>query len=52
MLKDMSNRDKWKGRKILFVRTGGLLGLYDKVDQLSSFVGTYRRMSLQGVVTL
>lgn len=52
MLKDMSNTDKWKGRKILFVHTGGLLGLHDKVDQLSSFVETCRRMSLQEVVTL
>jgi len=52
MLKDMSITDNWKGRKILFVHTGGLLGLYDKVDQLSAFVATCRRMSLQELLTL
>ncbi|KAK1644375.1 hypothetical protein QYE76_062180 [Lolium multiflorum] len=51
MLKDMSsNPTKWKGRKVLFVHTGGLLGLYDKVDQLSSEVGSWRRMDLQEFV--
>lgn len=34
MLKDMSdNPAKWEGRRVLFVHTGGLLGLYDKVDR-------------------
>jgi len=48
MLKDMSsNPAKWKGRKVLFVHTGGLLGLYDKVDQLSSLAGNWRRMDLE-----
>ena len=48
MLKDMSNnRSKWEGRKVLFVHTGGLLGLYDKVDQLSSLAGGWRRMDLE-----
>lgn len=47
LLKDMAgNPAKWKGRKILFVHTGGLLGLYDKVDQLSSSAGSWRRMDL------
>ncbi|KAK3155414.1 hypothetical protein QOZ80_2BG0203030 [Eleusine coracana subsp. coracana] len=48
MLKDMAaNPAKWKGRKVLFVHTGGLLGLYDKADQLSSLAGSWRRMELE-----
>ncbi|KAK3120509.1 hypothetical protein QOZ80_9AG0689030 [Eleusine coracana subsp. coracana] len=48
MLKDMAaNPAKWKGRKVLFVHTDGLLGFYDKVDQLSSLAGSWRRMELE-----
>ncbi|KAM0926823.1 hypothetical protein ACQ4PT_003015 [Festuca glaucescens] len=48
LLKDMSsNPAKWKGRKVLFIHTGGLLALYDKVDQLSSLAGSWRRMDLE-----
>ncbi|PKA64372.1 1-aminocyclopropane-1-carboxylate deaminase [Apostasia shenzhenica] len=47
LLKDMdSNPAKWKGRKVLFMHTGGLLGLYDKVEQLASTVGNWRKMEL------
>ena len=47
LLKDMSeNPKKWEGRKILFVHTGGLLGLYDKVDQMASLAGSWRRMDV------
>ncbi|XP_028805533.1 bifunctional D-cysteine desulfhydrase/1-aminocyclopropane-1-carboxylate deaminase, mitochondrial [Neltuma alba] len=47
MLKDMSeNPKKWEGRKVLFIHTGGLLGLYDKVDQLAPLVGNWRRMDV------
>ncbi|GAV89531.1 PALP domain-containing protein, partial [Cephalotus follicularis] len=47
MMKDMSeNPSKWEGRKILFIHTGGLLGLYDKVDQMSSLVGNWQRMDV------
>eukprot|EP00959_Pyramimonas_sp_CCMP1952_P170081 3553264-Pyramimonas_sp.AAC.1 len=28
----------YEGRKMLFVHTGGLLGMYDKVDQLQPMV--------------
>jgi D-cysteine desulfhydrase len=28
------NPGEWEGRKVLFVHTGGLLGMYDKVEQL------------------
>ena len=47
MLKDMSeNPNKWEGRNILFIHTGGLLGLYDKVDQLAPLIGNWRRMEV------
>ena len=29
----------WRGRRVIFLHTGGLLGLYDKADQLAPFVG-------------
>ncbi|CAH2036106.1 unnamed protein product [Thlaspi arvense] len=37
----------WEGRKILFIHTGGLLGLYDKVDQMGSLMGNWNRMDVQ-----
>ncbi|KAJ4764948.1 D-cysteine desulfhydrase [Rhynchospora pubera] len=47
MLKDMaSNPAKWQGRKVLFIHTGGLLGLYDKTEQMASLIGNWRRMEL------
>lgn len=47
LVKDINeNPKKWEGRKILFIHTGGLLGLYDKVDQLGSFVGNWQRMDV------
>uniref|UniRef100_A0A2N9IRD3 Tryptophan synthase beta chain-like PALP domain-containing protein n=1 Tax=Fagus sylvatica TaxID=28930 RepID=A0A2N9IRD3_FAGSY len=47
MMKDMAeNPKKWEGRKILFIHTGGLLGLYDKVEEMASFVGNWRRMDV------
>lgn len=30
--------EEWQGRKVLFVHTGGLLGMYDKADQLQALV--------------
>lgn len=36
----------WEGRKILFIHTGGLLGLYDKVDQMASLMGNWSRMDV------
>ncbi|KAL8456352.1 hypothetical protein ACS0TY_034535 [Phlomoides rotata] len=36
MMKDMAeNPGKWEGRKVLFIHTGGLLGLFDKTDQIA-----------------
>ena len=47
MMKDMSeNPKKWEGRKILFIHTGGLLGLYDKADQMGSMLGKWHRMDV------
>ena len=51
LLKDIAgNPVKWKGRKILFVHTGGLLGLYDKADQLPPLAGSWRRMDLEDTI--
>ena len=47
MIKDMAqNPTKWENRKILFIHTGGLLGLFDKTEELASSVGGWRRMDL------
>ncbi|KAF8389642.1 hypothetical protein HHK36_024161 [Tetracentron sinense] len=51
MLKDMAeNPAKWEGRKILFIHTGGLLGLYDKVEEMASMMGNWCRMDLHDAV--
>lgn len=47
MIKDMAeDPKKWAGRKILFIHTGGLLGLFDKVEQMASFAGNWCRMDV------
>lgn len=47
MIKDMAeNPSKWEGRNILFIHTGGLLGLYDKVEQMGSLVGKWCKMNI------
>lgn len=47
MMKDMAeNPAMWEGRKILFIHTGGLLGLYDKVEQMAPLVGNWRQMDI------
>ncbi|KAM1238849.1 hypothetical protein TB2_039479 [Malus domestica] len=47
MMKDMAeNPKKWEGRKILFIHSGGLLGLYDKVEQMAPLLGNWRRMDV------
>ncbi|KAK4778539.1 hypothetical protein SAY86_006067 [Trapa natans] len=47
MMKDMTQNPKnWEGRKVLFVHTGGLLGLFDKIDQMASSVANWRRMDV------
>ncbi|KAL5545189.1 hypothetical protein UlMin_008973 [Ulmus minor] len=45
LLKEMRENPKdWEGRKILFIHTGGLLGLYDKVEQMAPSLGNWNRM--------
>lgn len=47
MLNDMAqNPKKWEGRRVLFVHTGGLLGLFDKVDQIAPLVKNWNRMDV------
>ncbi|XP_057509600.1 putative D-cysteine desulfhydrase 1, mitochondrial [Actinidia eriantha] len=47
MMKDMAeNPKKWEGRNILFIHTGGLLGLFDKTDQMESLVGNWCKMDI------
>lgn len=47
MMKDMTqNPAKWESRKILFIHTGGLLGLFDKAEEMASSVGGWRRMDI------
>eukprot|EP00878_Enallax_costatus_P016119 GHUV01016906.1.p1 GENE.GHUV01016906.1~~GHUV01016906.1.p1 ORF type:complete len:353 (+),score=116.29 GHUV01016906.1:1288-2346(+) len=41
--------DYWRGKKVLFVHTGGLLGMYDKMDQLQPLVQDLGRSSRMDV---
>jgi len=35
LLEEMKqHEEQWKGRKVLFLHTGGLFGMYDKISQL------------------
>lgn len=44
LLQDMARApDQWRGRRVLFVHTGGLLGMYDKLDQLQGLVAGMQR---------
>lgn len=48
LMKDITeNPEKWQGRKILFIHTGGLLGLFDKTNELGTMVGNWKQMELQ-----
>lgn len=51
LLKDIAqNPLKWEGRRVLFIHTGGLLGLFDKVDQMSSMLGSWRKMDIDDAI--
>lgn len=51
MLKDMAeNPSQWEGKKVLFVHTGGLLGMYDKVQQLQPLIGKWERFKIAETV--
>lgn len=44
LLRDMQREpEAWRGRRVLFVHTGGLLGMYDKLDQLQPLVAGLQR---------
>lgn len=44
LLADMAaSPNAWRGRKVLFIHTGGLLGMYDKLDQLQPLVEAQQR---------
>lgn len=49
LLRDMQESpDEWQGRKVLFLHTGGLLGMYDKVSQLQPLLeGLHKSERLQ-----
>ena len=39
LLKDLkADSDRWKGRRVLFLHTGGLLSMFEKSDQLQPLV--------------
>lgn len=47
MLKDMKEKpENWVGRQVLFIHTGGLLGMYDKVQQLQPLIGKWQRFQI------
>jgi 1-aminocyclopropane-1-carboxylate deaminase/D-cysteine desulfhydrase-like pyridoxal-dependent ACC family enzyme len=44
LLKDMAaDPARWQGRRVLFIHTGGLLGMYDKAAQLEPLVAARGR---------
>lgn len=49
MLRDMAeNPNKWSGKKVLFIHTGGLLGLFDKTEEMISMMGgNWHRMEVE-----
>ena len=51
LLRDMKQHpENWIGRKVLFVHTGGLLGMYDKVQLLQPMIGKWQRFQLPASV--
>ncbi|OQS02352.1 D-cysteine desulfhydrase [Thraustotheca clavata] len=49
LIKDLNeNPSKFQGKSILFVHTGGMFGLYDKVNELSAdAIGTVKQFQLE-----
>ena len=37
--------DEWRGRRVMFLHTGGLLGMYDKLSQLEPIIERTARAS-------
>ncbi|GLJ38908.1 hypothetical protein SUGI_0793120 [Cryptomeria japonica] len=51
MLRDMvENPSKWEGRKVLFIHSGGLLGMFDKMQQLQPLIGKWQRFKVDDSV--
>ncbi|XP_022885388.1 putative D-cysteine desulfhydrase 1, mitochondrial isoform X2 [Olea europaea var. sylvestris] len=47
MIRNMAENPKnWEGRRVLFIHTGGLLGLFDKTQELAPLVSNWRRMDI------
>lgn len=47
MVDDMRlNPGEWEGKTVLFIHTGGLLGMYEKLSQLQPLFGKWNRMAL------
>ncbi|KAH7446110.1 hypothetical protein KP509_01G039500 [Ceratopteris richardii] len=47
LLRDMKEKPgEWSGKKVLFVHTGGLLGMYDKLQQLQPFISKWKRFQI------
>lgn len=47
LMKQMAeNPTKWEGRRVLFIHTGGLLGLFDKSEEMATLVGKWRTMDV------
>ena len=41
----------WRGRRVLYLHTGGLLGMYDKLDQLQPLLEGTNRVQRMKVST-
>ncbi|KAK1390000.1 bifunctional D-cysteine desulfhydrase/1-aminocyclopropane-1-carboxylate deaminase, mitochondrial [Heracleum sosnowskyi] len=53
MMKQMAeNPTNWEGRRVLFIHTGGLLGLFDKTEEMAALVGKWRTMDVHESVPL
>lgn len=47
MIDDMrASPEEWEDKAVLFVHTGGLLGMYEKISQLQPLFGKWNRMAL------
>ncbi|KAI6694310.1 hypothetical protein NL676_022020 [Syzygium grande] len=52
MMRDMAeNPTKWEERRVLSVHMGGLLGLFDKVDQVALTISNWQRLDVDESVS-
>ena len=53
LLQDMKSApETWRGRRVLFWHTGGMLGMFDKLDQLTPLVEVAARFDVGGLEPL